>query len=170
MDTALSSLRENGDSVQLGSSGTGGGSMLGGAKSLVGKYGLKAAKGGAKATLGVGLGATGAMIGFASGVAQGDLSAALKGAAVGGTAGYGLGKGAVNKGKKIYGSVTNIANEIEDTFREGAYGTEYAQNIKMVREFKTTDTYKDLRKIYGDELTDEKLIEILKKAQEKQKK
>ena len=160
-DTALSSLRENGDSVQLGSSGTGGGSMLGGAKSLVGKYGLKAAKGGAKATLGVGLGATGAMIGFASGVAQGDLSAALKGAAAGGTAGYGLGKGAVNTVTGIPSNIANALGNIRDTYEEGAYGAGQAQNMKEIREFKSSSEYKSLKNTFGDKLTDESLGAML---------
>ena len=141
-----------------------------GATSLVGKYfwpATKALGSGALRTLST---ASGAMLGFAGGVAKGDISAALKGAATGGAMGNGLAKGGINIASNLSGKIQSLGNDIQDTYNEGAYGTEYAKDVKMVREFKQTSDYKDLKEKYKDQLTDEKLIEILKAANEKAKK
>ena len=141
-----------------------------GAKSVVGKYWFpttKAIGSGALRVLSTG---TGAMLGFAGGVAQGDVSAALKGAAGGGAIGNGLAQGGIKFASNLGGNVKKLGNDIKDTYNEGAYGAEYAQNIKMVREFKQTSSYNELRQKYGDQLTDEKLSEILQAAKEEQEK
>ena len=139
-----------------------------GAASLAGKYGLPATKAIGSATLKTLSSASGAMLGFASGVAKGDISEALKGAVVGGTLGDGLAKGGINFASNFGGNIKNLGNDIQDTWNEGAYGTEYAENMKMVREFKQTDSYQELRKKFGEQLTDEKLSEIIKGAMEEQ--
>ena len=160
VDSALRSLR--------GESATGGGTAGGnattgkslktigkGAMSLVGKYSMPAAR----ATLSAGLGATGAMVGFATGVAQGDVSSALQGALIGGTAGKGVGD-RIGHGIDLSG-VRKTMDEIEDTWNEGAYGAEYAQHAKEIREFKEGSTYQSLKGTYGDAFTDEKLSAML---------
>ena len=113
-----------------------------GATSLVGKYfwpATKAVGSGALRTLST---ASGAMLGFAGGVAKGDISAALKGAATGGAMGNGLAKGGINIASNLSEKIQSLGNDIQDTYNEGAYGTEYAQDVKMVREFKQTSDYK----------------------------
>ena len=116
-------------------------SIAGGAKALIGKH-YKQIGG---AALGALTGGAGAMIGFAAGVAQGDLGAALTGAAVGGTAGMNLGKGAVNLPGNIASGVKSGWNNIRDTYREGAYGEEVARAIKFDEEFRGGSTYRALQ-------------------------
>lgn len=139
-----------------------------GATSLVGKYfwpATKALGSGALRTLST---ASGAMLGFAGGVAKGDISAALKGVATGGAMGNGLAKGGINIASNLSGKIQSLGNDIQDTYNEGAYGEEYAQDVKRVREFKQTKEYKELKNEFGDKLSDEKLSELLKAAMEKQ--
>ena len=134
------------------------------------KYGgatLKAATSGALKTA---TAATGAMLGFAGGVAKGDISEALKGAAAGGTAGAGLASSGIKFASNIKDNVKNLGNDIQDTYNGGAYGSEYAENMKMIRAYKQTSDYKELKELYKDQLTDEKLIEILNAAKEEAKK
>ena len=90
------------------------------------------------------LGGAGAIIGFSAGVAQGDLSAAFTGAMAGGAAGYGLGQRGANAVTNI-GNIRNSIDNIVDTAREGAYGTEYAQNAKFDREFRKSEAYTALK-------------------------
>ena len=142
--------------------------IIGGAKSLLGRYGLSGAKAIGSGALRTVATASGAMLGFANGVAKGDVSEAFKGAVAGGTLGDGLAKSGMNFASNLGTNIKNLGNDIQDTYNEGAYGTEYAQNIKMVREFKQTSGYKELRKTYGDQLTDEKLSEILRGAMAEQ--
>ena len=110
------------------------------------------------------------MLGFAKGVADGDLGGAFSGAMAGGATGAGLGNASVDFASNLSGNVKNAFGNFQDTWNEGAYGSEYAQNIRMVREFKQTQEYKDLRKQYGDSLTDEKLGQIIAAARKQQKK
>lgn len=142
--------------------------IKGGAKSLAGRYLLPATKSIARATVGTVTGLSGAMLGFAGGVAQGDLGKAFSGAAAGGATGAGIGKAGVDFASNIGGNVKKSVNNLKDTWNEGAYGTEYAQNIRMMREFKETKEYKELRDEFGDNLTDEKLSEILNAARKEQ--
>ena len=116
-------------------------SISGGAKSLANKY-YKQVGGTA---LGVLTGGTGAMIGFAAGVAQGDIGAALTGATIGGAAGMSLGKGAVALPENIGKGVKSGWNNLKDTYREGAYGAEAAGAIKFDEEFRKGSTYKALQ-------------------------
>ena len=143
----------------------------GGAKSLAGRYTVPVLKAAGKGPLKTMTTAPGAMLGFAGGVAQGDVSAALQGALAGGAIGNGLAQGGIRLASNLGGKIQDLGNDIKDTYNEGAYGTEYAQNIKMVREFKQTSDYKELKQMYGDQLTDDKLSEILQAAMaEKSKK
>lgn len=145
--------------------------VIGGAKSLLGRHTMPALKAIGSGTLRGLSTATGAMLGFAGGVAQGDVSAALKGAAGGGAIGNGLAQGGIRFASNLGGKIQDLGNDIKDTYNEGAYGTEYAQNAKMVREFKQTSDYRELKQMYGDQLTDDKLGEILQAAMaEKSKK
>ena len=147
-----------------------GSSIRSGAWAVTKKYGgatLKAVPSGALKTLTT---ATGAMFGFAGGVAKGDITEALKGAAGGGTIGAGLVNGGIKLASNIQDNVKNLVNDIQDTYNEGAYGSEYAKNMKMVKAYKQTSDYKELKNIYKDKLTDEKLIEILNAAKKETKK
>lgn len=140
--------------------------IKGGAKSLAGRYVLPATKSVARATLSTLAGIPGAMLGFAAGISQGDISAALTGAAAGGKAGSGLGQKVANGVN--FGNIKTSINNVQDTFNEGAYGEQYAQNMRMAREFKQTKEYKELKDEFGDLLTDEKLGEILNAAKKEQ--
>ena len=113
----------------------------GGVKSLIGKH-YKQVGG---AALGALAGGAGAIIGFSAGVAQGDIGAAFAGAMAGGAAGKNLGQGAVNAVTSMPGNVKNAVNNIGDTWRAGAYGEEYANNVKFDREFRNSSTYKALK-------------------------
>lgn len=175
----MSSVRESMQQIGINGNNSGGNIKnntgngnpnINGAKAVAGKYFLPATKSIAKATLGTMAGLSGAMLGFAGGVAQGDLGKAFSGAAAGGTAGLGIGKSGVDFASKLGGNVKNSINNFQDTWNEGAYGAEYAQNIRMVREFKQTKEYKELRNEFGDNLTDEKLSEILNAAKKEQNK
>ena len=84
------------------------------------------------------------MVGLAAGVAQGDFSAAATGLLAGGKAGYYTGQ----KGVNAVASIKNIpdkAHNVADVWREGAYGEEYAQNVKFDREFRKSSAYKELK-------------------------
>ena len=133
------------------------GDLIGGATSLLGKYHRKI--GGA--ALGAFLGGSGAIIGFSAGVSQGDMGAALGGAVAGGAAGYNLGGRAYNGVADLPGNVNDTLNEIGDTWNEGAYGEEYANNVRFDREFRRSSTYKALRQKYGDNFSDEDVQEML---------
>ena len=134
------------------------------------KYGGATLKAATSAALKTATAATGAMLGFAGGVAKGDISEALKGAAAGGTAGAGLASSGIKFASNIKDNVKNLGNDIQDTYNGGAYGSEYAENMKMIRAYKQTSDYKELKELYKDQLTDEKLIEILNAAKEEAKK
>ena len=155
-NNVLTSLGGDPGAVGVGS-GSASGNGWSGAKAVAGKYGKKVIKGAGKGLIKASGGATGAMIGFASGVAQGDISAALTGAVAGGKAGSGLAQAGINIGKSIPGGVKNAANDLRDTWNTGAYGEEYAQNQKKVRDFKSTGAYKSLKKDFKEELTDDKI-------------
>ena len=145
-------------------------SVRSGAWTVTKKYGgatLKAVTSGALKTA---TAATGAMLGFAGGVAKGDISEALKGAATGGAVGAGLASSGIKFASNIKDNVKNLGNDIQDTYNGGAYGSEYAENMKMIRAYKQTSDYKELKNLYKDQLTDEKLIEILNAAKEEAKK
>lgn len=142
--------------------------IKGGATSLLGKYGLSGAKAIGSGTLRTMATASGAMLGFANGVAKGDVSEALKGAVAGGTLGDGLAKGGINFASNLNGNIKNLGHDLQDTYNEGAYGTEYAQNVRRVREFKQTKEYKELKREFGDKLSDDKLSELLKAATDEQ--
>ena len=144
-----------GSGTGAGGSSKSGPNVIGGALSLTKKYHKKV--GGA--VLGTGLGVTGAMLGFAGGVAQGDIGAALKGAAAGGVAGKGLGQRVAN-GINV-GNIKSSINNIQDTFNEGAYGAEQAQNMAEMREFKSGSAYQSLKEKYGENFTDDKLSAML---------
>ncbi|MGN1301430.1 MAG: hypothetical protein ACI4U9_02760 [Clostridia bacterium] len=141
-----------------------------GAASLAGKYGVSGVKAIGSGALRTAATATGTMLGFAGGVAKGDISEALKGAAAGGAIGNGLASNGIRFASNLGENIKNVGNDIQDTWNEGAYGTEYAQNIRMVRAFKQTSGYIELRKKFGDQLTDEKLSEILQAAKKEQEK
>ena len=95
-------------------------------------------------------GGAGAMVGFAAGVAQGDFSAAATGLLAGGKAGYYTGQ----KGVNGIANIKNVRQHVEnftDTWREGAYGEENAQNIKFDREFRKSSAYKELKSQWKDD-------------------
>lgn len=136
------------------------GSITKGAGAVAKRY-VKPAAG---AIIGAGTGLAGGVLGFAAGASQGDITAALAGAAAGRKAGSNLGHGAVNLGADILNTPQNVKNklnELEDIFNEGAYGTEYAESIKSIRDFKGSSAYSELKSKYGDNLTDDALATML---------
>lgn len=90
-------------------------------------------------------------IGIAAGVTSGDFEKALTygagGAVAGGAIGGRLADGAMNTPKNIekagYGLI--------DTYREGAYDRETAQNMRFDREFLQSESGKELTKKYSEE-------------------
>ena len=165
-DTPITLGVDSGGNGAVSGNGAGnassGGNNLKGAWSVTKKYGGKALKGAMKGTAKGFVGATGAMVGFAAGVAQGDISAAFKGAVAGGAAGTSLAGAGINTVKNIPSDIKNVANDVADTWNTGAYGQEYAQSAKEIREFKGTSTYKSLNDKYGEKLTDDKINVMLK--------
>lgn len=156
LNDALTSLKGGGNITPPEKKG----SKASGAGAVVKKY--------AKPTLGALAGTTasvaGGILGFAAGAVQGDVSTAIAGAVAGKKAGNNIGHGAVNLGANILNTPQNIKNSINnlgDVFNEGAYGAEYAENVKAVRDFKESSAYSALKDKYGDEFTDDKLSVIL---------
>ena len=96
------------------------------------------------------VGGAGAMVGFAAGVAQGDFSAAATGLLAGGKAGYYTGQKGVNAVANLK-NIPEKAHNVADVFREGAYGEEYAQNVKFDREFRRSSAYKELKSQWKDD-------------------
>lgn len=168
--TVRESMQQSGIAGKNNLAPTSGRNIWNGVGAVARRYSGPAIKGIGKGILGTGLGATGAVLGFAKGVADGDLGGAFSGAMAGGATGAGLGNASVDFASNLSGNVKNAFGNFQDTWNEGAYGSEYAQNIRMVREFKQTQEYKDLRKQYGDSLTDEKLGQIIAAARKQQKK
>ena len=110
--------------------------------------------------------AVGGTIGFAAGVAQGDIGKALGGAAGGLAAGYYTGQKAVNGAGKVLDTAVHIDKpfrEAADTYREAAYGQEYADEVRQSRynnTFKRSSQYKILKEEYrklNTSLSDEDL-------------
>ena len=159
--SSSSNVRTTSNSALSAGQGAGGAGTEGngwkGTGAVAGKYGYKAFKGMGKGALKGAVGATGAIVGFAAGVAQGDISAALAGAAAGGKAGSNLAGAGINAAKSLPGAYKNAKNNLVDIWNTGAYGEEYAQSAKQVREFKGTSEYKALKNTYGDKLTDDKV-------------
>lgn len=141
--------------------------IIGGVKALGGRYALPAAQSIAGETIKTLTAIPGAMLGLAAGLSQGDVSSAFKGAMAGGAATRGLAQKVGNDVTNI-GNISNSIDNIQDTFNEGAYGAEYAQNAKNIREFKKTREYQELKNEFGDRLTDDKLGEILNAARNQQ--
>ena len=159
-----------GQNINIRTKNSGGPNAASGAWAVTKKYGGATLKAATSAALKTATAATGAMLGFAGGVAKGDISEALKGAAAGGATGAGLASSGIKFASNIKDNVKNLENDIQDTYNGGAYGSEYAENMKMIRAYKQTSDYKELKNLYKDQLTDEKLIEILNAAKEEAKK
>ena len=118
---------------------------LRGVSAVYQRYGRQAVK----RTAGAFLGAAGGAIGFASGAAQGDIGKALTGMAAGGTAGYYTGQRAVTTARNVAHTVTHLdepINRVRDTYIEGAEGKEFAQNQRFDREFRSSQSYANLKK------------------------
>lgn len=130
-----------------------------GVSAVTGRYFPSVAKG----VLGTGLGLTGAIIGFSSGVAQGDVSKAFTGLAVGATAGNYLARNTVDTVQDLTKKIPEAAHNVADTYREGAYGKEYADNVRTNREFRNSSAYSELKRDSGfeDKAFDEKVSQML---------
>lgn len=117
----------------------------------------------AKSVLGAGAGLTGAIIGFSSGVAEGDASKAFTRLAAGATAGNYLAKNTVDAVQNLTKKIPEEAHNVADTYREGAYGEEYAANVKFDREFRNSSAYSQLKRDSGfeDKDFDEKVSQML---------
>ena len=118
---------------KTGQSGEPSRSLSGGAGSILKKYTGPSVKKIFGATSDLFLGGTGALIGLAAGVAQGDVGSAFSGALAGAAAGKGLRQGVTNKAVSMGNSIKNFGHEFMDTAREGAYGAEYAEMMKFKR-------------------------------------
>jgi len=137
------------------------------------KVGGKYIKPVAKATIGAGLGLTGAMIGFASGVAEGDVGKALTRVGLGGAAGSALGKGAVDAVAGMPGKLGEIKeglSNLGETYREGYYGTEQYEAIRTIAQNCPDEIYNNdelleqfWRNTMGEEEKAENIKEILRK-------
>ena len=134
-------------------------SITKGGWALTKKYGGKVLKAMPGATLGALLGGTGAIVGLSAGIAQGDLMAATTGLFVGGKAGYSLGQRGVNTASKIADKVKSTADSVVDTYREGAYGEEYARNARFDKEFRNSSDYAKLKQ--NPNFSDEKVQQML---------
>ena len=166
--TVANSIANNlrGDGTTSGVKLKSGPSIHSGAWAVAKKYGGATLKAATKTATG----ATGAMLGFAGGVAKGDISAALTGAATGGAIGAGLANNGIKFASNIKDNVKNLGNDIQDTYNEGAYGSKNAENMKMVKAFKQTKEYEELKNEFGDKLSDDKLSELLEIAMKEQEK
>lgn len=113
------------------------------------KYGRPALRNTAR----MAVGGTGAMLGLAAGITQGDMSAALAGL----TTGWGTGKAvgdritnfaenAVDRTEKF---IERPFGEIKDTAREGMYGSTVAQNMRFDEEFRSSTAYAKLKESKG---------------------
>lgn len=90
-------------------------------------------------------------IGIAAGVTSGDFEKSLKygagGAIAGGAIGGRLADGAINTPKNIEDAIYGGL----DTYREGAYDRETAQNMKFDRQFKRSERGKELISKYSED-------------------
>ena len=107
------------------------------------------------------LGGTGAIIGLAAGIAQGDLGAAAGGLVAGAKAGNAFGQGVANWGTSLPGNIRSSVENVMDAWNEGAFGEEGAQSIKFDREFRRGSTYKALKSKYGEGLSEESVQKLL---------
>ena len=121
---------------------------LKGVGAVAGKYTLKALKGAGRTSLRLGLGATGAVIGFSSGIVQGDAQKAMSGLAIGVSAGDSVAKKTIDTIRTVE-KIPEKIDEVVDTWREGAYGKEVAQNAKFDRVFRNSNEYRELQKDSG---------------------
>ena len=119
-------------------------SIYNGVKAVAKRYVPTAARGSIRFMAGT----TGAIIGFSSGVAQGDVGKAISGLTVGATAGSSVANMTMNTVKMIE-QIPEKVDDIVDTYREGAYGKEVAQNAKFDRVFRNSREYTDLRDSSG---------------------
>ena len=156
-NTTGGSTTQSANSGASGQSGKPSRSLSGGAGSIFKKYTGPSVKKILGTTSDLFLGGTGALVGLAAGVAQGDVGAAFTGALAGAAAGKGLRQGVTNKAVSMGNSIKNFGHEFMDTAREGAYGAEYADMIK----FKRSSDYQELKKNHKDSLTDENLQTML---------
>ena len=113
------------------------------------KYGGKAFKGAMKGAAKGFVGATGAIVGFSAGVAQGDVSRAFSGMGIGATAGTKIAQKTGETAVRMVEKVPEKIGEVVDTYREGAYGKEAVQNAKFDKAFRSSQEYEDLKKSAG---------------------
>jgi len=133
--------------------------VLGGIRAVAGRY-LRPTVG---KTAGLLLSATGGIIGFSAGVAQGDIGKALSGVAGGTMAGYYGGQKITNATFNSVHTVTHLKEPFErvaDTWREGALGKEEAGNIKFDREFRRSEGYRQLKR-NNTNFSDDKIQKML---------
>ena len=110
-------------------------------------------------TAGLFLGGAGAILGVSAGIAQGDMGKAVTGLFVGAKAGNYTGQKAIDGIKKVK-DIPEKAHSVADTFREGAYGEEHAQNVKFDREFRKSSGYKTLKR-NNPNFSDDKIQKML---------
>ena len=133
--------------------------VLNGVTAVTGRYFVPVAKG----ALGAVLTGTGAIIGFSAGVAQGDASKAFTGMAAGVAAGRAIASNTVDTTRNLTKDIPEAAHRVGDTWRAGAYGEEYANNVRIDREFRNSNAYKELKKNseFTDREFDEKVSQML---------
>ena len=108
---------------------------------------------------------TGAFIGGATMIATGEGSKIVQGGLIGSSFGDGIANTVVNIPRKVV-TISEKFNEAVDTYREGAYGKEIAQNAKFDRVFRTSKEYTELREKSGftERDFDRKIQQILDKG------
>ena len=129
--------------------------ILNAGKTILGRYTAPLLR----RTAGLFLGGAGAIVGVSAGIAQGDMGKAVTGLFVGAKAGNYTGQKAVDGIKKVK-DIPDKAHSVADTFREGAYGEEKAQNIKFDREFRKSSGYKTLKR-NNPNFSDDKIQKML---------
>ena len=108
---------------------------------------------------------TGALVGGATMIAKGEGGKIAQGGIIGGSVGEGIANTIVQVPKRL-ATIPEKFNEAIDTYREGAYGKEIAQNAKFDRVFRTSKEYTELREKSGftERDFDRKIQQILDKG------
>lgn len=83
-------------------------------------------------------------IGFAAGIATGEMENAFAGAIGGITAGNKIGGNIVNTALNAKENLLRTGNDIKQTYENGKYGEKEAERRRKVREFKQTKEYRNL--------------------------
>lgn len=111
----------------------------------------------------MGIGGTGAMLGFAAGISEGNFQSALTGLAAGWGAGTAVGNKFTNFAENTVDGAKNFVErpfgEIKDSVREAKYGSDTARNMRFDEEFRASESYSKLKESKG--FSDDKVQKML---------